>query len=107
MKSGDYALALYKLLQNLELVFFDDSGYCMNVIDCWLSEDMYEGISEGEADDIFERNATRVGWKLAFGEPFNSDSQHLDQLCASIKAARSLFPNEDGFIEFSSCDDET
>jgi len=107
MESANYALALYELLLNLEVVFFDDSDYCLSVIHHWLREGMYEGMSEGEADDIFERNAFGVGWKLAFGEPFNSDSQHLDQLCASIKAARSLFPNEDGFIKLSSADDET
>ena len=80
----------------------------MNAINHWLHSGIFEETDEAEAEDIFDRNAFKIGWKLALGEPFDADSQHLDQLCSSIKAARDLFSrDEDGFIKFSSCDDET
>lgn len=107
MQAGSYALALYRILRDLEIVFFDDCAYTMNFINASLQHDIYEDMNEGEVDDIFDKNAFRLGWKLALGEPFDSDTQHLDQLCSSIKDARSLFPkHEDGFIKLSSSDDE-
>lgn len=107
MQTGNYALALYRILQNLEIVFFDDPEYTMNFIDHSLHSGISKETDEGEAEDIFNRNALKIGWKLALGEPFDADSQHLDQLCSSIKAARSLFPkDEDGFVKLSSSNDE-
>ena len=80
----------------------------MNAISHWLHSGIFEETDEGEAENIFNRNAFKIGWKLALGEPFDADSQHLDQLCSSIKAARDLFPkDEDGFIKLSSSDDKT
>lgn len=95
MKSADYALALYRLLSCLELVFDHDNDYCMNTIHHCLRSDLDGVIDEEEGNRIFLRNASFVGRRLAYGKPFDMDSDSLDQLCASIKAARDLFEEDE------------
>jgi hypothetical protein len=91
MTENVYRKALADLISAIEAVFIDDREYCLNYLEAQLGRDIYfDEMDEDEIEDTWNFNAYELGGRIAFGRPFECDSDTLDRWLNSIRESRKL-----------------